>query len=207
MGRTSDAQDRLVEHAAALWYSRSYADVGVNEICEASGVRKGSFYHFFPSKRDLALAVIDAHWRRFGGEILAPILDADAPPLERLDMLTERGAEVMQAQKDEAGVVMGCPFGNLAVELSTIDEVVRARLEELFEERVATVRGLLDEAVIEGELPQETDTQLVAQAINAYYEGVLAMSKTSGDPDALRRLGPLARRLAGAGVEAPAAAT
>ena len=200
MGRTSDAEARLIEHAARLWYARSYADVGVSEICEAAGVKKGSFYHFFPSKRDLALAVLDDHRSRFQAEIVAPALGADAPALERLDMLAQRGAEAMQVQKDELGLVCGCPFGNLAVELSTIDEVVRVRLEELFGERVAVVRSLLDEAVAEGELPETTDTHLVAQAIHAYYEGLLAMSKTSGDPEVLRRLGPLARRLAGVAV-------
>ena len=64
MGRTSNARERLIESASELWHSRSYADVGVNEICEHAGVRKGSFYHFFASKQDLALAVIDSFWSR-----------------------------------------------------------------------------------------------------------------------------------------------
>ena len=63
MGRNVDTQERLVEAAAGLWHARSYADVGVNEICEVADVRKGSFYHFFASKQELAVAVIDRHWR------------------------------------------------------------------------------------------------------------------------------------------------
>jgi TetR/AcrR family transcriptional regulator, transcriptional repressor for nem operon len=54
MGRTSEARERLIGTAGDLWHRRSYTDVGVSEICETAGVQKGSFYHFFPSKQDLA---------------------------------------------------------------------------------------------------------------------------------------------------------
>ena len=40
-----DTKQRLLDAAFALFYARSYADVGVQEICEKAGVKKGSFYH------------------------------------------------------------------------------------------------------------------------------------------------------------------
>ncbi|HTO08336.1 MAG TPA: helix-turn-helix domain-containing protein, partial [Myxococcota bacterium] len=62
MGRTSDARERLIDEASRLFHARSYESVGVQELCDAAEVNKGSFYHFFPSKEDLAAAVIDAQW-------------------------------------------------------------------------------------------------------------------------------------------------
>ncbi|UCD12029.1 MAG: helix-turn-helix transcriptional regulator [Nitrospinaceae bacterium] len=44
----SDAKQRILDSARGLIYSRSYAGVGVQEICKHAGVKKGSFYHFFP---------------------------------------------------------------------------------------------------------------------------------------------------------------
>ena len=64
MGRTSDARERLVESCQALMHEKGYTAVGVGEVCSRAGVNKGSFYHFFPSKQDLALTVID----QFGKE-------------------------------------------------------------------------------------------------------------------------------------------
>ena len=75
MGRTSDARSRLIESAFALWFRRSYADVGVSEICAAAGVQKGSFYHFFPSKTDLAVAVVDEVEQQFRTEVAGPYLN------------------------------------------------------------------------------------------------------------------------------------
>jgi TetR/AcrR family transcriptional repressor of nem operon len=58
MGRTSDARDRLIESGQGLMHERGFTAVGVSEVCAHAGVNKGSFYHFFPSKQELALAVI-----------------------------------------------------------------------------------------------------------------------------------------------------
>jgi TetR/AcrR family transcriptional repressor of nem operon len=59
MDKTRDTRQRIINAAQALIYQRSYNEVGVQEICDHAKVQKGSFYHFFPSKSDLALAVLD----------------------------------------------------------------------------------------------------------------------------------------------------
>ena len=83
MGRTSDAKARLLESAMELMYARGYTAVGVQEICEHAGVNKGSFYYFFPSKRTLALEVIDAYGQHVR-DMWQDAMAADGPLLERL---------------------------------------------------------------------------------------------------------------------------
>jgi TetR/AcrR family transcriptional repressor of nem operon len=196
MGRQSDARERLIRSAGELWHARSYADVGVSEICEHAGVQKGSFYHFFPSKRDLALAVIDDGWQRVGAGEMAPILTGPLPPLERLVRLMERGIEIQQRMKEACGAAVGCSFGNLVVEMGTVDEVLRERLERLFEDWAGLLRVALDDAVAAGELP-EIDTGQAARAMLAYIEGLGVLIKAHDDPQAVADLAPLALRLAG----------
>lgn len=72
MGRTSDARERILEAAIELIYARSYSAVGVQAICERAGVQKGSFYHFFPSKRELTLAAVDRLAEQLREQILEP---------------------------------------------------------------------------------------------------------------------------------------
>ena len=71
----------------------------------------------------------------------------------QLQELTIGIADEVDRLTEELGVVPGCPFGNLAVELSTIDGAVRERLERLFESQQELLRELLDGAVAAGELP------------------------------------------------------
>ncbi|MDX6647740.1 MAG: TetR/AcrR family transcriptional regulator, transcriptional repressor for nem operon [Miltoncostaeaceae bacterium] len=197
MGRQSDARDRLIRSAGDLWHSRSYADVGVSEICEHAEVQKGSFYHFFASKRDLALAVIDDGWQRVGVGEIARIMTGPLPPLERLLTLMDRGIEVQMQLKEACGCTVGCSFGNLVVELGTVDEVLRERLARLFDDWAALIQHALDDAVDAGDLPQ-TDTGQTARAILAYIQGLGVVIKARDDPQAVADLGPMVLRLAGA---------
>jgi TetR/AcrR family transcriptional repressor of nem operon len=186
----------LIESASELWHSRSYADVGVNEICEHAGARKGSFYHFFASKQDLGLAVIDCFWSRAKARLLEPTLDS-AQPLERFLRLVDGEYEVQRSLKDSSGTMFGCPFGNLAVEMSTQDEALRQRLTELFYELAGYFERILDDAVAAGEIPAQ-DTRATAIAIEAYIEGMLLFAKTANDPELIKQLAPGILRLAGA---------
>ena len=56
MGRVSDAKQRLLQATIDLIWQNSYGAVTVDNICERAGVKKGSFYYFFPSKTDLVVA-------------------------------------------------------------------------------------------------------------------------------------------------------
>jgi TetR/AcrR family transcriptional repressor of nem operon len=205
MGRQSDARERLISSASELWHVRSYADVGVSEICEHAGVQKGSFYHFFGSKRDLALAAIDDGWQRIGIGRVAPILTGPYPPLERLVRFMEGGLEAQIELKEACGCTVGCSFGNLAVELSTVDDVLRERLAVLFDDWAGLIQVALDDAVAAGDLP-EGDTAQTARAILAYVEGLGVIIKARDDPRAVADLIPMVLRLAGAGPDAIARA-
>ena len=86
MGRPSNAQARLLDAAMALMAARGSTAVGVQELCQQAGVKKGSFFHFFPSKRTLILAVLDA-WGHHLQALWDKAMTADCPPLERLTRL------------------------------------------------------------------------------------------------------------------------
>ena len=187
MGRTSDAKQKLIHSAIELIHSRSYADVGVNELCQHSGVKKGSFYHFFPSKQDLTLSALDVIAEDFERRLSGPSLSQDLPFAEKIQHLMELSCRHHQAITDATGHMPGCPVGNLAVELSTQDEAIRLKVQHIFGFFIENFERSLVKAVASGELP-EMDVHLTAQSILAYMEGSLLLSKTWNDPDIIRRL-------------------
>ena len=198
MGRTSDARERLIHSAIELIHARSYADVGVNELCEHAGVKKGSFYHFFPSKRDLIVAALDEVAGLYARDIYGPAFAPDLPPLERIQRLFQLLYEYHSSLTQTAGRMEGCHVGNLAMELSTQDEVIRDKVRSIFEGGVSLFEGALRDAVDSGELP-EIDIPLAALALQAYLEGVLLLAKTWNDPEMVRRLAASALLLARTG--------
>ena len=195
MTKAHDTRQRLLDTAEKLFYARSYEDVGVQEICREAGVKKGSFYHFFPSKRDLTLAILDASWNRYRETMLAQVFARDIPPLKRIERLLDSQYRHHKAVKDETGQVMGCPYGNLAGEMSTQDEGIRERLKRIFRDLEAPIEEVLDEAMAAGDLA-ELDSRATAGAMVAYLEGLTLMAKTWNDPEIVRALGPAMLKLA-----------
>lgn len=190
MGRTSDARERLLTTAVELFETSGYHAVGIQQICQAAGVNKGSFYHFFPSKRDLALAAIDERLRGYRLELLQPALGSDLPTAERFG----RFFRLMYRQRRDLEQITGCFFGNLTLELSTHDESVRHRLAAVFRGWTAAFEGVLQAGIDRGELA-EHDTAETAEAVLALFEGAALLAKAYNDAAVLERLAASAVRL------------
>lgn len=195
MTQIHDTKQRLLDTARDLFYARSYEDVGVQEICQQAGVKKGSFYHFFPSKRDLTLAMMEESWKQFRDTLLADVFVRDIPPLDRLQRFLDMQYRHHTTVKEQTGQVFGCPFGNLAGEMSTQDEVIRERLKRIFRDLETPIEAVLSEAVATGDL-SALDSHATASAMVAYLEGLTLMAKTNNDPEIIRQLGPAMLKLA-----------
>ncbi|RLP88937.1 TetR/AcrR family transcriptional regulator [Micromonospora sp. BL4] len=187
MGRTSDARNKILDAAAVLIEQRGYSALGVAEICATAGVPKGSFYYFFESKQALARTVIDEHWanqRRQWEQLLGSGRD----PLRRLRDLFEATEEVQRTGQQKAGVVAGCLFGNLALELSNQAEEIRRRLQEIFEAQIDLIEQVIVEAKATGLAGPSVGTREAARSIVAQIEGRVLLAKLLNDPTQLETL-------------------
>jgi TetR/AcrR family transcriptional repressor of nem operon len=182
----------LLETARDLIHASSYAATSIDDLCRAAGVNKGSFYYFFPSKRDLILGVLDEQWERTRTRVLEPAFQADLPPLERIDRFFRRVTEIHRRP-----VVLGCPFGNLALELASQDAAVRDKIRTIFDGYREYFERALSEAVAQGDL-RPGDVGDIAQALVAYFQGALVLAKTHNDASLIEHLATHARALIGA---------
>jgi TetR/AcrR family transcriptional repressor of nem operon len=188
VGRTSDARERLIDSAIALIPPRSYAAVSVDDLCSHAGVNKGSFYYFFPTKRDLALAAIERQWSYAQRHVLDPALAPDLPPLERIRRLFRLVATLQCPPGTPSGDVPGCPFGNLAAELGTQDPVIRDKVREVFAGYSAHFERLVREAQAAGELGS-LDVPAAARSLIAYLEGAMLVAKAYNDASLIEHMG------------------
>ncbi|MFQ5679702.1 MAG: TetR/AcrR family transcriptional regulator [Gemmatimonadota bacterium] len=167
---------QLVEAAKELFHLRGYTAVGVNDICRQAGVQKGSLYHFFDTKRDLALAAVEAHWDSYRLELLEPAFAEDVPPFDRIRRLFRMVRTYQESGRDENGQIRGCPFANLALEMSTLDPLLRRRLEEIFDGIATYFAATLREAYGRREA-REAKIQHKARELVAYHQGVVLLAK------------------------------
>jgi TetR/AcrR family transcriptional regulator, transcriptional repressor for nem operon len=186
VGRAGDTREKILASAQSLIEVRGYSALGVAEICKAAGVPKGSFYYFFESKEALALAVIDTQWgvqRR----AWARILRSDAAPLERMRQLFEETQADQHARQQSCGTVAGCMFGNLTLELSNQTEIIRERLQQIFDAQVDMVELVITEALGRGDI-YVTDARMTARSLIAQLEGQVLFAKLYNNTQRLEAL-------------------
>jgi len=188
MGRPSDARKRLIEAATEVIFAQSYTGVSVDTLCATAGVTKSSFYHFFSSKQELVLATIESHALWFEQHVLIPSFLTNISPQERILRFFCLVLEMQQAQKMISGHMRGCPAGNLTLEMSTQDEVIRERIERLFQEWLQYFELALRAAQEQGSVPATLDIATTAQTLLAYFEGVMLLAKGRNDPTVIRTL-------------------
>ncbi len=195
MGRISDAREKLLRVAFDLIWDRSYGSVSVDQICEKARVKKGSFYYFFPSKSDLAVAAFEDYWnarRPQYEEIFAP----DVPPLERLEKFCTMIYECQKERLKKTGRVLGCPFASVGSELSTQDEKIRLKSEEMFHRVCHYLETALRDGHKQGVIAKR-DFKAGAESIYAYVIGMLLQAKIKRDVEILKHLAPTVLQIAG----------
>jgi TetR/AcrR family transcriptional regulator, transcriptional repressor for nem operon len=185
MGRVSDAKPRLLQAAMDLIWKRSYGAVTVDDICEAAGVKKGSFYYFFKSKDELVAAAMDSKW-----EEIRPAYDrifsASRPALDRLKDAFAYAYEKQKELRDEHGCALGCPFSSVGTELIAADKTLRDAVQRMIKAKQKYYESAIRDLQSEGLLQPGQDPAVLAKQAYSYFEGVLAQARISDDLEMLR---------------------
>lgn len=197
MGRTSDARERLIDATIDLVWQSSYGAVGVDAICERSGVKKGSFYHFFSSKDELVVAALEHHW-----ETRRPVLDSifspSRPALERLERYLGYTYERQVEIRKKYGRVLGCFHNSVGTECIQAKPEVAAKVQEVISSLRRYIETALRDAQAEGTI-RRGDPASDAKMLFACVQGALLQARIHDDPEPLRDLRAIGLALFGAG--------
>lgn len=196
MGRTSDAKEKLLDVAFRLIWDSSYGGVSVDQICSQAKVNKGSFYYFFGSKADLAVAAYDEHWKQKQPE-MDRLFSAQLPPLERLSKWCNHIYRRQKEQFEKYGHVCGCPYASVGAEVATQDDKIRAKAQEMIDRGTKYVESALTDAIREGSV-SVTDPAAAAQQVYSFMLGNVLQAKIRNDVEVLQDLEPATMALIGA---------
>ncbi len=160
-----DTRARLVEAARDLFLRQGYHNTGVKQILRAAGANSGSLYHYFPTKEDLLLAVLDFYADMLWPLVIAPVFDRVSDPIERIFGILDGYRRMLQFTT----CAQGCPIGNLALELSDTHDNVRGLIALNFTNWKKAIEQCLDEAA--DCLPDDCDRAQLASFVLTIMEG------------------------------------
>jgi TetR/AcrR family transcriptional repressor of nem operon len=183
-GAGSEKRDSLLAAARRLMLEKGFPATTVDQICEASGVTKGAFFHYFESKEAVGRAVIE----RFVSDLVETFRSGPfrevADPLERVDAYIDFTIEVCR----EAILQDGCMLGLFSQELAETQPEIRALCELSFRGWAQDLKGLLDEANRHYTPRPSIDTEALAEQFIAIVEGSLILRKAYQEPQVVDRL-------------------
>jgi TetR/AcrR family transcriptional repressor of nem operon len=196
MPRTSTAKERLTDAALRMIWSHSYGATSVDAICDRAKVKKGSFYYFFKSKCDLAVAALDTDWKEQRAQ-LDTIFSPTVPPLERLRRYFEFNFEYLQQIKEECGAVLGCPLTALGSEVCTQETALREKIQEILDRKLSYFESTIRDAHAQG-LIEAPDAKAKAKTLFIFIQGALTQARIQNNLELLRDNYPSALNLLGA---------
>lgn len=173
-----DAQgtrERLLATAFRLFHEQGYHATGVATILREAGVNAGSLYHFFPSKEALLIGVLEYALTQLVPQVMGPAEGRATDPIERVFGLLGQYRDGMSY----FGCRMGCPIGNLALEVADDNPGARKLIDANFKNWANHVRSWLDAA---GErLPRGVDRTQLAHFVLTVMEGAIMQARARGD--------------------------
>lgn len=165
-----DTRELLVDSAFSSFYKNGYQGANIAEILKEVGINKGSMYHFFKSKKELGLAVVDERIRKNIKVKYEKVLDSKIPYSTLF--------EILRSSPDI--LVFGCPLNKMSQEMVYIDVDFKQLLSSVYKDFEKAIKNILVKAIYIGEIP-ECDPEVTARLIIASYEGGLMIYHLNQD--------------------------
>lgn len=170
MGRPSVRQ-QLVDAALDVFWTTGFNGSSVQDLTDAAGVPKGSFYNHFDGKEALALEALAAYAAQHDPRALK---EAGPEPIERL----RRDFRKRWKTVKERGYKGGCFLGSLSSEIADTHETSRAEFARYFQLWSEAIAGVIAEAQAAGAVANRADPQLLGRFVLNAWQGTLLRAKT-----------------------------
>ena len=164
-------RERIVEAARELFFKQGYVATGIAQILKTADANSGSLYYFFPSKEDLLVAVLEKYRAMLEPRVLKPAFERASDPMERLFAVLEGYRLLLEATNFE----LGCPIGNLALEVSNSQPEARRLIIENFQAWCGAIRRLIEDAA--DRLPHDIKPEALATHVLATMEGSVMLAR------------------------------
>ena len=168
----SDTRQRLIDAFYDAMHTKGYQGVVLDEVLAGAKVHKGSMYHFFKSKKELALAAIREKMAKRLENAYLHVLAKEPPYLPHW-FATLRDTTLRDFKR-------GCPIANLVQEMSNLDKDFERTMRQVYIDFRSSFKTVYDKAVEAGEL-KPCDTDRLALFTLVVLEGAILSVKASGD--------------------------
>lgn len=173
MGRLSDTRDQILSKAGELLMQRGFNGFSYRDISTPLGVKNAAIHYHFPTKTDLAMALVEEYQQVLRNQTSAFMAYGGpaTPQMEGLFMFTE------------SQFCMGrciCPFGAFSIDYSELPDEVKAATDRFMSDSIKWLTRVLEVGREQDEFHFEGDAGQKAISILAALQGARQMARIHG---------------------------
>ena len=178
-----EKKQEIIAKSGDIMYLKGYNATGVQEIADAAGIPKGSFYTYFENKEQFAIDLMECYCTE-GCDHMEKIFNMkDLTPLARISLMFDTMIE--HFTRDEK-FTKGSFIGNISQEMGDMSKPISIAAEDNYRRMVGHLKEVLEEAKSAGEIRETLDIDKVANFILNSKEGAMVRMKASKDSAPLR---------------------
>ena len=170
----SSTRDRILDVTQRLIQAQGFSGFSYADVADAVGIRKASIHHHFPTKGDLALALMVRYRQRFAGALDVIHHDHASAPA-RLGRYQQLFVDVL---RDDHRL---CMCGMLAADFAALPSPVRREVRAFFDDNESWLTGVLAEGVKRKELVLRGAAEAQARVILSAFEGAMLVARSHRD--------------------------
>jgi TetR/AcrR family transcriptional repressor of nem operon len=174
-----ESKTKLLDAALHVIRAKGYTATRIEDICDAAGLTKGSFFHHFKSKEELALAAAE-YWGSVTDGVFAAAAYRFLPdPLDRLLGYVDFRKAILQGELPE----FTCLVGTMVQEVYDTHPDVREACDQSISHHAATLESDIAEAMRQYGIDAEWSPASLALYTQAVIQGAFILAKAKHGPD------------------------
>lgn len=170
-----NTRERIVLAARELFHTQGYHATSMAEILKKAEANSGSLYYYFKSKNELLLAVLGWYEEMLNPMVMNPAFEKTTDPIERVFAVLMGYREMLVMTH----CMLGCPIGNLALELIDCGPEIRQKIELNFTNWCKAIENCLREAATR--LPPDVDLERLSRFVLTVMEGGIMQARGHRD--------------------------
>lgn len=174
-------RDTLIQTMFESLYHEGYNASNLIDLLKKAGTSKGGMYHYFSSKKELAIEAMRVVGENFIDHFWGGYFEQYEDPLTALNEILRELPNATIIGDSPFNFKYGCPLNHMIQEMSALDEDFKILLESLMDRWIALISKHLKSAQSSGFMGTSFDPDSAARFIVSSIEGTLTLMKVKQD--------------------------
>ena len=167
-------KEKVIKIGAKLFCSKGYSNLGIDEICKATGMTKGAFYNAFKSKEQFLLTTMSTYGEMTVNHLSDRLNHNKSKAIDRLLSMYENMFDIQPNKK-----YTGCMINNMMSELGSTNESISKATANEFDKFLSVIEPTVAIAQKDGDIIDTVSSSAITELLHSTFYGSLTRAKST----------------------------